>query len=473
MSADAEQPMVNEETTETSIAEDSGQSTASKLQAELGLAPRTIVLAKVKGYRAWPAMVLDENILPENIKKLKPKSVKQQKKTQPTILVPVRFFSDDTYIWIRNHDLKVLLDEEIQTFLDKHSTAGKKKDELLVFAYELAKDPPDMHQFNLWGSRGPPDFSDTVESVEEEDEPPRKKLKLKLNLKAAKTKTTSSKSKAPPKASAKKTLKSTPSKSKTKAAPTSKSKSKGSAKGSSTGKPKTERYASYEEFEKDLENDSVSDYGEFGSDWGLDDPKYNFDNGDFIFEDEQEQKKFVGEFPSASDLQATSAYYNEQFEKMFNKIAPSLLDGDLSNESQIIKDLRAAEKLAHQAPYIVFTKSLLYRCLVVAAHKSEEKLPSENVRQAIKNILESFLLETCSLTMEDLVLPTPQETPSQTPGLTPAPENGVKQEDTEMKEIVDRLESSQEVDTSGTTVATNTNGEVNGLDLDRINSGPN
>lgn len=42
-----------------------------------------------------------------------------------------------------------------------------------------------------------------------------------------------------------------------------------------------------------------------------------------------------------------------------------------------------------------------------------------------------------------------------------------------MKEIVDRLESSQEVDTSGTTVATNTNGEVNGLDLDRINSGPN
>lgn len=158
---------------------------------------------------------------------------------------------------------------------------------------------------------------------------------------------------------------------------------------------------------------------------------------------------------------------------MFNKIAPSLLDGDLSNESQIIKDLRAAEKLAHQAPYIVFTKSLLYRCLVVAAHKPEEKLPSENVRQAIKNILESFLLETCSLTMEDLVLPTPQETPSQTPGLTPAPENGVKQEDTEMKEIVDRLESSQEVDTSGTTVATNTNGEVNGLDLDRINSGPN
>lgn len=29
--------------------------------------PTSIVLAKVKGYPAWPAMVLDESLLPEHI----------------------------------------------------------------------------------------------------------------------------------------------------------------------------------------------------------------------------------------------------------------------------------------------------------------------------------------------------------------------------------------------------------------------
>lgn len=36
--------------------------------------PTSIVLAKVKGYPAWPAMVLDESLLPEHISNKKPKS---------------------------------------------------------------------------------------------------------------------------------------------------------------------------------------------------------------------------------------------------------------------------------------------------------------------------------------------------------------------------------------------------------------
>ncbi|PSK40660.1 hypothetical protein C7M61_000308 [Candidozyma pseudohaemuli] len=371
------------------------------LQEELGLAPRTIVLAKVKGYRAWPAMVLDEEILPDNIKKLKPKSVKQQKKTLPTILVPVRFFSDDTYIWIRNHDLKVLLDNDIQLFLDKHSTAGKKKDELLVFAYELAQNPPDMNEFNLWGSRGPPDL---------DPEPPQKKLKLKLNLKPKDKK---GKKQAP-------------------------------AKPKTPKKPKVERYSSYEEYEKDLENASEPENDEYGSDWGLNDSVFDFETGDYVFDDEKEQNAFVSEFPTSAELQENSAYYNEQFEIIFQKVAPALLDGEISNENTINKELRAAGKLAQEAPLAVFTKSPLYRSLLVAAHKPEEKLPSKSVKSTIANLLKNFSLETCTLTMEDLVLPTPQETPNQTPGLTPGPENGIKQESEAAAEVQESDSNGQE-----------------------------
>lgn len=361
------------------------------LQEELGLAPRTIVLAKVKGYRAWPAMVLDEEILPENIKKLKPKSVKQLKKTQPTILVPVRFFSDDTYIWIRNHDLSVLLDDDIQLFLDKHSTAGKRKDELLIYAYELAQNPPDMNEFNLWGSRGPPDL---------DPEPPQKKLKLKLSLK-------------PNDKKSKKAARAKPKASKVTKAPK---------------KAKEERYASYEEYERDLQNESEPENDEYGNDWGLNDSVYDFETGDYIFEDEKEQQNFVDEFPTSAELHETSAYYTEEFQKTFEKIAPALLDGEIGNENTINKELRAAGKLARDAPLAVFTKSPLYRCLLVAAHKPDEKLPYEGVRNTIAKLLQDFSLEPCTLTVEDLVLPTPQETPNQTPGITPGPENGIKHE---------------------------------------------
>lgn len=400
--------MTFEETTEE------GKSASSKLQEELGLAPKTIVLAKVKGYRAWPAMVLAEGILPENIKKLKPKSVKQQKKTQPTILVPVRFFSDDTYIWIRNHDLKILLKDDIQLFLDKHATLGKKKDELLVFAYELANNPPDMEQFNLWGSRGPPEFTESSELAEE---PPRKKLKLKISLKGLKEKG-SAKSKA-------EASKASKSKSKAKA-----SSAKSSSKTTKKAAPKVERYASYEEFERDLERENFDDPGddEYGSDWGIDGEVYDFSTGDFVFEDEKEQESFVNEFPSASELQKNSAYYIDQFDSIFRKVAPCLLDSDLTKESQVVKELRAAAKIAREAPFIVFTKSPLFRSLLVAAHKPYENLPSENIKKAVNSLLKEFSVDACTLTAEDLILPTPLETPNQTPGLTPGPENGIKEE---------------------------------------------
>lgn len=98
--------------------------------------PTSIVLAKVKGYPAWPAMVLDESLLPEHISNKKPKSKtnpptsissptpQSPSKKKPSIIVPVRFFSDDTYIWINTNDLKPLTKQMIQ---DYFSTSSKKE----------------------------------------------------------------------------------------------------------------------------------------------------------------------------------------------------------------------------------------------------------------------------------------------------------------------------------------------------------
>ncbi|EGV66657.1 hypothetical protein CANTEDRAFT_112378, partial [Yamadazyma tenuis ATCC 10573] len=57
--------------------------------------PTSIVLAKVKGYPPWPAMVLDEMILPDHILARRPKTVKlppKRKNQGPVLILPVRFF---------------------------------------------------------------------------------------------------------------------------------------------------------------------------------------------------------------------------------------------------------------------------------------------------------------------------------------------------------------------------------------------
>ena len=150
--------------------------------------PTSIVLAKVKGYPAWPAMVLDESLLPEhisnktkienqssNINFISHSTISIEKK--PSIIVPVRFFSDDTYIWINTNDLKPLTKQMIQ---DYFSTSSKRKiDNLLQTAYELANDPPEMGLFIEYGSKGAPP---TPPPMEEEDEtkpksPVKKKVK--------------------------------------------------------------------------------------------------------------------------------------------------------------------------------------------------------------------------------------------------------------------------------------------------------
>ncbi|SGZ53731.1 CIC11C00000003843 [Sungouiella intermedia] len=404
------------------------------LQEQLGLLPTTIVLAKVKGYRAWPAMVLAYEILPENIKSMRPKSVKQAKKQkQPVIVVPVRFFSDDTYIWIKSADLKLLSLEEIKAFLDKRANA--KKHDTLIDAYKLAQDPPEMAEFNRWGSAGPPpEVPDTTEDIFEEDEemedeneedevdeddidePPRKKLKLKISMKK-KPKKSGVNSKTS-KASAKsKAAKST---SKSKATAKSKASSKATKSKAAKSKEKLTSddddpgYADYEEFERELDESSMDSEPEYDSDWGVGEEDFDFETGDYIFDDENEQKEFSAEFPRAKELSSTLTFYNKQLLSKYRTIAPVLLDEVEMNEKTLLTELREVEKLIKlgEVPKVAFSKSRLFRVLLLSAHKPQENFPYRVVRGEIDKILKLMPLNACSLTLEDLVVPTPEETPA-------------------------------------------------------------
>lgn len=347
-----------------------------EIQTYLGLEPRAIVLAKVKGYRPWPAMVLDEDILPENIKAIKPKSVRLEKKLpKPVINVPVRFFSDDTYIWIKSCDLKLLNEDAIDEFLAKKSK--QKKHDLLIDAYKLAKDPPDMNEFNIWGSSGPQDTLDSSESLG----PEKKKLKLSIKIKNGSKKTSS------------------------KSAKGSKNLKNSSSKSSENTQTNVKGKVNYT-YDTDDEDDemSPSPFSDgYDSDWGLDDPVYDFESGNYIFEDKKEQEDFVNNFPSASDLAIELSEYVEEIEMIHEKISPLLVEETIDDDRVVLGQLKKLEKYltSSQMPLVAFTKSPLYRVLLLTLHRPKELYPYESIKRAAKKIILILNLDPCQLTAED------------------------------------------------------------------------
>lgn len=335
-----------------------------RLRRELDLEPRRIVLAKVKGYRAWPGMVLDEALLPENIQALKPKTLKLAKKLKkPVIIIPVRFFYDDTYIWMKSCDVSPLNSEAIEIYLAKKTNAKK---DTLTDAYKLAKDPPDMLDFITWGSTGrPPTPEPGAEDAEATDsdisgEPQRKKLKLKFKIKRKQV--------------AKKASNTTVHANMVK---------------DSSNEPN-------EDFEEDAEG--------FDSDWGLDEGKFDFQSGDYIFDDEEEQKAYFSKFPTASELAANLSVYQSRFAGLHFLVSPQLMLEEEGDEKKVMAELRKVEKLVGLAdtPLIAFRKSPLYRVLLLTVHKPAEVSKSETVRMYIGKIFGKISLQPCVITTDDL-----------------------------------------------------------------------
>lgn len=131
--------------------------------------PGTIVLAKLKSFPPWPAIIIPDDLVPQKILKSKPKrpssssagNRRSKRKTTAAATAAgeefkvwcVRFLKDDTYMWASVKELELLTEEKIQKTLENWKS-GKTKQ--LKSAYEMALNPPDVEDFIIYGSDGKP-----------------------------------------------------------------------------------------------------------------------------------------------------------------------------------------------------------------------------------------------------------------------------------------------------------------------------
>lgn len=137
--------------------------------------PTDIVLAKVKGYPAWPAMIIPSEIIPPNVLKsnshshlsdeedemengdednnnndqyiIYSKILKFKKFKKHQEVYCVKFFKDDSYIWVKGTDLQPLTLEDCQAWLEKNQLGTNKR----VFpAYEMACDGFRGNGIDVW-----------------------------------------------------------------------------------------------------------------------------------------------------------------------------------------------------------------------------------------------------------------------------------------------------------------------------------
>lgn len=242
--------------------------------------PGTIVLAKLKSFPPWPAIVIPYESIPEKIQASKPKNPgrvqsrgkrKSQGKNsvqepQDSRLWCVRFLRDDTFMWATSKDISLLTTEQIEEFLK-----SKKAKKVIKSAYEMALNPPDVEEFIIYGSDGKPmdidneaddaDFQEGEYSGEDEDEDDDDgsvdeiEDDIDLEIDTPSKKTSSRKSTSPTKRK-----KATPAR-KTKRAKveTKKTPKKGKAKGK--GKKKVDEYEEdAPEEEEDLDTSSDEDW---------------------------------------------------------------------------------------------------------------------------------------------------------------------------------------------------------------------
>ncbi|RDB16277.1 PWWP domain-containing protein2 [Hypsizygus marmoreus] len=90
---------------------------------------RDIVLGKVRGYPAWPGMVVD----PESV----PSSVQEERPSKKTKFYCVQFFPAGDYAWLVAKDISKLQQYEIESYINE---PHKKSGDLLA-GYRVALDP--------------------------------------------------------------------------------------------------------------------------------------------------------------------------------------------------------------------------------------------------------------------------------------------------------------------------------------------
>ncbi|SJM88595.1 related to ISWI one complex protein 4 [Zygosaccharomyces bailii] len=147
--------------------------------------PTDVVLAKVKGFPAWPAMIIPTELIPQNVLKGRQKELEDDTDDEDKYIVHsellkfrkydgeksqycVKFFWDDSYIWLKKADMKPLDAEACEAWL-KNSRRKSKK---LVQAYQMASRGShgiDVWEFVEYGSAGKPDEEYVAEEPAEAD----------------------------------------------------------------------------------------------------------------------------------------------------------------------------------------------------------------------------------------------------------------------------------------------------------------
>lgn len=383
--------------------------------------PGSVVLAKVKGYAPWPAMVLNPEVLPENVLSLKPK--------HGIYFTPVRFFADDTYIWIKNGDLKELSADAILKYLEKHDDSSEKevasttsttteplekrdseptepvtteaskpesakkvkkkskKELLLLEAYKLANEPPSIEVFVKYGSSGEPPLVEEPEVEEEEspsdsvdDDEEDEDDDDSLDDEIVQTPKKSRKRNAPskPKTPAKKQKTSNGS-TKTKAKSTP-------AKKAATPKKKPSK-ADNKRVAKNESPAIVVEEDDYDSDWGVEETaEEQRSEGNYIFEDSKKQKQFITTFPASQEIASQFNKYKGIFEQLELGIAKDLLFQEKGFEKDVKQKLNEIEKVVDYIPKVLITKSRLLKVFIVTVRNPN--FGDNSLRKQIQSLLQ-------------------------------------------------------------------------------------
>lgn len=356
--------------------------------------PKSIVIAKVKGYPAWPAMVLDPDLLPSHILNKRPKN-KQQEPT-PNVL-PIKFFSDDTYIWIKSNDIKPLSKDDIAAHFVQ-SSQKRRKDTVLDQAFRLASDPLDMEVFIKYGSKGAPDVIEMDEDDDNDENDEEETVVVK-----------------------------TPARKKQKVSTTSKL---------------TSSKRSIAEAKREAERELLAQYD---SDWGLQDiNKYSIKEGNYIFDSLAEQKAVFDNIP---DISQFSELYEKSIEK-FKKIEEQVIEQLLSatpNTDELCHLLTQFLALISKLPRSSITKSQLLRALILDQRKHSSDQAQHEFKDKTAKILKRLGIEVRENTEDELVVKsensTAQSTPASTAQSTPEVTEPVRKEEIVVKQESEAVNS--------------------------------
>ncbi|KGK37836.1 hypothetical protein JL09_g3012, partial [Pichia kudriavzevii] len=112
--------------------------------------PKQLVLAKIKGFPDWPAIIVPIESIPAKLS-----SSRYQRQIDAYLKndVCVKFYFDDQYSWTKLTNLKPLSLDMVEAFLlQDHGGRRKKR---IVEAFEKVKEVP-VDEFLKWGSWGEP-----------------------------------------------------------------------------------------------------------------------------------------------------------------------------------------------------------------------------------------------------------------------------------------------------------------------------